>query len=85
MDKKRRNPPHRTGKSPDVLARKRQDYDAESADEFYSDLFSVASATECTGLVPSAAYTEDEVDSYTDLYAIPLQKDGTEHMRGQHR
>lgn len=85
MDKKRQKPSYSADDSPDVLTRKMQDYDAESADEFYSDLFSVASSTECTGLVPSAAYTDDEVDSYTDIYAIPLQKDDTQHMRGQHR
>ncbi len=34
----------------------------------------VASATECTGLIPSAPLSEDEMDSYTSLYSVPKIK-----------
>ncbi len=35
----------------------------------------VASATECTGLIPSAPINEDEMDSYASLYSIPKGND----------
>ena len=31
----------------------------------------VASATECTGLMPSAPSTEEEAEEYQDIYAVP--------------
>lgn len=31
----------------------------------------VASSTDCTGLIPSAPQTDDEIESYTHLYHIP--------------
>jgi len=34
----------------------------------------LASATECTGLVPSAIQTDEEAEDYAGLYAIHLQK-----------
>ncbi len=34
----------------------------------------VASATECTGLIPSAPLNEDEMDSYANLYSVPKVK-----------
>lgn len=34
----------------------------------------VASATECTGLIPSAPADEHEMDSYASLYSIPNTK-----------
>ena len=35
----------------------------------------VSSATECTGLTPSSILNEDEVDSYMEIYNIPLADD----------
>ncbi|MCI1966212.1 MAG: hypothetical protein LKJ17_08810 [Oscillospiraceae bacterium] len=32
---------------------------------------SVASAMECTGLMPSLPATEDEVESYSNIYSVP--------------
>lgn len=35
---------------------------------------SVASATECTGLTPSLPVTEDEAESYSNIYPVPAPK-----------
>jgi len=35
------------------------------------ELQSVASATECTGLMPSALLTEDEVNGLREIYDVP--------------
>ena len=40
----------------------------------FDDLFSVASSTECTGLIPNIADSDAELDSYSDIYDIPLSK-----------
>lgn len=85
VDKQHPNRSHGQQARRAMQTRKVRDAGTESADEFYSDLSRVASSTECTGLIPSAAYTEDEVDAYAEIYAIPLAKDDTQHMRGQHR
>lgn len=47
----------------------------ETDEDTLFDLDTVASATECTGLVPTPPITENEAESYTDLYSIP-QPDG---------
>ena len=38
------------------------------------DVEELASATECTGLVPSAIQTPEEAENYSRLYAIHKQK-----------
>ena len=38
------------------------------------DVEMLASATECTGLVPSAIHTLEEAEDYASLYAIHEQK-----------
>ena len=38
------------------------------------DVEDLASATECTGLVPAAIQTQEEADNYSRLYAIHQQK-----------
>ena len=38
---------------------------------FFEDTNVVASATDCTGLMPTPPINEAEAESYTDLYAIP--------------
>jgi hypothetical protein len=35
---------------------------------------SVASSMECTGLMPSLPATEDEAESYSDLYSVPAPR-----------
>lgn len=41
----------------------------------------VASASECTGLVPMTPETFDSMDSYTDMYDIPLPKNCTNRRK----
>ena len=49
-------------------------YDAEDDRELFDQNFEVASATECTGLIPSAAKTESELHSYSKIYDVPLSR-----------
>lgn len=44
------------------------------SDPLVWDVEELASATECTGLVPSAIQTPEEAEDYSRLYAIHLQK-----------
>lgn len=46
----------------------------QDSDTFFGEE-SVASATECTGLIPDSPGSEDEVESYTKIYDIPQPKD----------
>lgn len=39
-----------------------------------NDEIRVASATECTGLMPTPVTTDDAVESYSNIYDIPLPK-----------
>lgn len=39
----------------------------------------LASATECTGLIPAAVRTPGQARSYAELYAIHMQKPAQEH------
>ena len=56
-------------------------YDADG-DAIFDEAFSVASTTECTGLIPSAPASGAEADSYSDMplssasfwYGVPLAK-----------
>ena len=48
-------------------------YDADG-DAIFAEAFSVASTTECTGLIPSAPASGAEADSYSDIYDVPLAK-----------
>lgn len=47
-------------------------YDNEDDREVYDELFEVASSMECTGLIPAAPESNAEVDSYSEIYDIPL-------------
>lgn len=38
----------------------------------FDDPANVVSGMECTGLIPSAPYDEYEIDSYSQIYDIPL-------------
>lgn len=40
-------------------------------DHLLEGLDTVASATECTGLIPTPPLSESEAESYTDIYTIP--------------
>lgn len=50
-------------------------YHMHEDDDSPGSQFYVASSTDCTGLIPSAPVTENEVDSYNELYDVPLAKD----------
>ena len=43
----------------------------EKFDDIIFDVDTVASATECTGLIPTPPISEEAADSYTELYTIP--------------
>lgn len=47
-------------------------FERTTAADLFDDLFSVASATECTGLIPAAPADEPEVDSYSEIYDTRL-------------
>ncbi len=40
---------------------------------YEEDDFSVVSSCECTGLVSEIPYTDEETESYKDIYNIPLE------------
>ncbi|MBC8569882.1 hypothetical protein [Zongyangia hominis] len=50
-------------------------YDMLDDEELYDEMMEVASATECTGLMPAAPITKPETESYSKIYDIPLAKD----------
>ena len=50
---------------------------AEREDTFY-DINSLASMSECTGLIPSGIESEEEAESYGELYAIHKNKERDE-------
>ncbi len=45
--------------------------EADYADDVLNKIDSVASATECTGLMYRPPETEEEAESYTDIYVVP--------------
>lgn len=44
---------------------------SQNNDRSIQNLETVASATECTGLIPTPPITPGEAESYVDLYTIP--------------
>ena len=40
----------------------------------YDDGYEAVSMSECTGLIPSAPFTDSEVRSYADIYDVPLPR-----------
>ena len=57
-------------------------YDREDEEELYREMLSVASSTECTGLIPSAPLTQPMVDSYGEIYDLPLTEDNQRGLQG---
>ncbi len=47
----------------------------EEGRDLFDETFAVASTMECTGLIPAAPESTEEVDSYSEIYDIPLTKD----------
>ncbi len=50
-------------------------YDEESDMELFNEMFPVSSSTDCTGLIPTAVTEDAELNSYGQIYDIPLSKD----------
>ena len=50
-------------------------YDMQDDEELYDEMMEVASATECTGLLPTPPVSRPETKSYDKIYDIPLAKD----------
>ena len=46
--------------------------DRQDKEAIFRHLNAVASSTECTGLIPTPATDEAELDSYSDIYDVPL-------------
>lgn len=52
-------------------------------DQLLDQFLAASSATDCTGLLPTAPVSQDEVESYNDLYPYlpePVTPDGAEEM-----
>ena len=47
-------------------------YDGDTERELFDNLLEVASATECTGLIPASPENAAETASYSDIYDVPL-------------
>ena len=47
--------------------------------EILEEADTVASTTECTGLIPTPPVSEDEAESYTKIYSIPKPDKGKYH------
>lgn len=47
-------------------------------DDVLNKIDSVASATECTGLMYRPPANEDEAESYTDIYVVPKEENSKE-------
>ena len=64
-------------------------FDADDGRDLFDDLFSVASATECTGLIQTPPVSDEEAEAYTEIYAIPQPEnrnpDGLQQKEGNSR
>lgn len=56
------------------MEKKSHGYPPYDDDRFY-DIGSVASTSDCTGLIPSPPVNEAEAESYAELYNIPQPTD----------
>ena len=48
------------------------------ADDVLNKIDSVASATECTGLMPTPPENEEEAESYNEIYVVPKAENSKE-------
>lgn len=51
------------------------------ADDVLNKIDSVASATECTGLMYRPPESEEEAESYTDIYVVPKAENNIRHRK----
>ncbi len=45
------------------------------------DLNKVTSATDCTGLMPTPSLSDEEAESYNDIYTIPEKDSNPKHNK----
>lgn len=57
---------------------KKRPVNPEDGMELFDESFAVASSTECTGMIPTPATTDQEIESYGEIYDVPLSKDALE-------
>lgn len=63
--------------------KKKKGRPAEGEDTFIVGSKSTASATDCTGLMQTPADTEEEMESYSDIYIVPVPRDGYPYEKEQ--
>lgn len=54
------------------MNKKSRKVDYENGHELFEDSFQVASMSDCTGLIPTIPETDIEINSYSQIYDIPL-------------
>ena len=47
----------------------------------FDNEFAVGSMTECTGLIPNAPTDDDDTQSYSEIYDVPLPQIHDEHWK----
>ena len=47
----------------------------------FDNEFAVSSMTECTGLIPNAPTDDDDTQSYSEIYDVPLPQIHDEHWK----
>ena len=60
----------------DKNAKDPRPYNVQGIQKLDEDEFFVASATECTGMIPAAPDSAAEVESYGEIYDVPLSRHG---------
>lgn len=60
---------------------KKRNYSYDILDEINT----VASVTECTGLIQIPPTTEEEAENYSDIYVIPEQVNNMKRLKGRHK
>lgn len=53
------------------MKEKNQKFHSKSDNDKFFDQNTVASYTECTGLIPTPPLSEDEAESYKEIYDVP--------------
>lgn len=53
--------------------------------DILEDINSVASVTECTGLMQIPPTNENEAENYNDIYVIPYQVNNMKRLKDRHK
>lgn len=64
----------------DKKSKKARPIDPENQYLFDNE-FAVGSMTECTGLIPNAPTDDDDTQSYSEIYDVPLPQIHDEHWK----